>query len=126
MPYADPKDTKDFRKRYKASPNGKINHARGEKKYAAKLRLIVIKHYCGEDIRCQCLGCHTTDICFLQVDHIDGKGHSHRIGVNRAVGKALWLWIIKNNFPQGFQILCSNCNYAKKCGPCCPMTGKKH
>ncbi len=126
MPYASPEDAKAQRKRYWQSPHGKAVHARCEKKYAEKLRFKVIKHYCGKTIRCQCLGCHTRAIIFLQVDHVDGKGHSHRIGANRAVSKALWLWIIKNKFPKGFQILCSNCNHAKKCKSACPMAGRKH
>ena len=28
-------------------------------------------------------------------------------------GQVLRNWIIKNNFPKGFQVLCHNCNYAK-------------
>ena len=26
---------------------------------------------------------------------------------------SLLVWIVKNNFPKGFQILCHNCNLAK-------------
>ena len=32
--------------------------------------------------------------------------------LKRTVG--LHKWIIENNFPKGFQILCHNCNYAKR------------
>ena len=38
-------------------------------------------------------------------------------------------WIIKNNFPKGFQVLCSNCNFAKglkKNNNKCPMKNKPH
>ncbi len=28
-------------------------------------------------------------------------------------GQVLHKWVIENNFPKGFQILCHNCNYAK-------------
>ncbi len=34
-------------------------------------------------------------------------------------GKTFYDWLMKNNFPQGFQTLCWNCNFAKhKFGEC--------
>ena len=44
-------------------------------------------------------------------------------------GTVLNLWIIKHNFPKGFQILCKNCNQAKgmkKNNNECPMKNKPH
>ena len=35
-------------------------------------------------------------------------------------GEALNRWIIQNNFPKGFQILCQNCNFAKGHYEKCP------
>jgi hypothetical protein len=113
--------------RYRKSVNGKAAHARAEKKYAQKIKLQVIKHYCGgSKIKCQCPGCRTVAVCFLQIDHVDGKGHSHKIGGHPSVGKSLWRWLIRNNFPPGFQVLCSNCNSAKRCSASCPMSGERH
>ena len=36
------------------------------------------------------------------------------------VGTTLLGWIIKNNFPEGFKILCHNCNNAKGFYGKCP------
>ena len=68
---------------------------------------------------CRCCG-KNSHIEFLAIDHIAGKKQMDselelvKLGyssLKRNVG--LWNWIIKNNFPKGFQILCHNCNYAK-------------
>jgi hypothetical protein len=56
---------------------------------------------CGEDRK----------IC-LTIDHINNNGAEHRkkIGKN---SKQLIGWIIRNNYPPLFQILCRNCNWIK-------------
>ena len=68
---------------------------------------------------CRCCG-ENFHIDFLAVDHIAGikkmdfepelvkSGYSSSMG-----GTNLMHWIIANNFPTGFQILCHNCNVAK-------------
>lgn len=57
---------------------------------------------------CRC--CGETRREFLQIDHVNNDGYQHR----KRIGKAsLYNWLIKNNFPPGFQVLCSSCNFAK-------------
>lgn len=73
--------------------------------YQRKARQRAIEFYGGI---CAC--CGENEIKFLAIDHINNNGASHR----RSIGtKNVALWIIKNNFPKGFQILCHNCNMAK-------------
>lgn len=57
---------------------------------------------------CKCCGEDHDD--FLAIDHIyeDGAAHRKKIGPSR-----IYRWLIKNNFPGGFQVLCFNCNWAK-------------
>jgi hypothetical protein len=51
----------------------------------------------------------------LEIDHIDGEGTKHR----SQVGRHITDWLIRNNMPDGFQILCANCNRGKgKFGEC--------
>jgi hypothetical protein len=94
-----------------------------------KIRLIVFTHYCGGKPCCQCPGCRTTYIGFLQLDHVkgDGKSHckKHKLGFG---GNRTWTWVLKNGFPEGFQVLCANCNSTggKRLKDQCPMHGKKH
>lgn len=72
-------------------------------------KLRVYNHYSNYDIKCNC--CGERHIEFLAIDHINNDGYKHR--KSQGVGKELINWIIKNNFPNGFQILCFNCNWAK-------------
>jgi hypothetical protein len=57
----------------------------------------------------KCKICGTDIQEFLQIDHIDGGGNKHR----RSLSMSFYDWLIKNNFPNGFQILCANCNQEK-------------
>lgn len=84
--------------------NHKIYHS---KKYPlAKLQ--VLNYYSKGMIRCAC--CGENNIKFLTIDHINNEGHKHRKEIK---GQILIYWLIKNNLPEGFQILCYNCNCAK-------------
>jgi hypothetical protein len=95
--------------------------------YNAKLRLEVFTHYCGGEPRCQCLGCKTTFIEFLQLDHVIGNGAAHRKENNLGTGGArLWRWVRANGYPEGFQMLCRNCNGAKFTRTLCPLHGQPH
>lgn len=47
----------------------------------------------------------------LSIDHIDGGGAKHRKGLTTS---NIYRWLIKNNFPTGFQVLCMNCQFIKK------------
>ena len=75
-----------------------------------KRRLAVLNYYSNGKIECNC--CGECIYKFLAIDHIDnryGSGKEHR----KLNGQALQDWIVKNNFPEGFQILCHNCNIGK-------------
>ena len=68
---------------------------------------------------CRCCG-ENSHIEFLAIDHIAGKKQMDsepkllKLGYSSSLdGDFLLAWIIKNNFPEVFQILCHNCNYAK-------------
>lgn len=52
---------------------------------------------------CQC--CGETQLEFLSIDHINGGGILHRKTIS-----SLYQWLIKNHFPEGFRVLCINCN----------------
>ena len=98
-----------------------LNHERKE---------IVYTHYSkklsNSDVSC-CNCCGYVGIKFLTVDHIIPKREMEKdpkmikMGF-RAKRKASSLsqWLITNNFPIGFQILCWNCNVAKGILGKCP------
>lgn len=78
-----------------------------------KLKSLIIETYgnicacCGEDA-----------IEFLSIDHINGGGHKHR--KKTGGGTSFYLWLKRNNYPPGFQVLCYNCNQAKGYYGKCP------
>lgn len=63
---------------------------------------------------CKCACCGETHMEFLSIDHIDGKGAEHRrmLTGSRSNGSTVYGWLIRNNFPSGFRVLCFNCNFA--------------
>lgn len=72
----------------------------------AKLRKEIITHYGG---KCACCGQSIKE--FLSIDHINGGGNAHRREI-KASGINLYRWLRKNNYPEGFRVLCMNCNWA--------------
>jgi hypothetical protein len=69
-----------------------------------RIRLLAISHYSKGLNRCDC--CGETEIRFLTFDHIDGGGSRHK----KSTSLNLVAWLYKNKFPDGFQVLCFNCN----------------
>jgi len=95
-----------------------INSNRG-KQINKNQKKLIFDHYGN---KCGC--CGESNLIFLELDHINGGGHQHRIKL-RKQGVTMYRWIIKNNFPEGFQTLCSNCNRGRyKNGGICPHQQK--
>ena len=88
----------------------KLNHI--------KKRKIVLQFYGGTPPRCAC--CGESQYEFLTLDHINNDGAEQRKSTNQWGGSNAYGWLIKNNFPDGFQILCWNCNCSKGFYGRCP------
>ena len=73
-------------------------------------RHLAISAYGGK-----CVCCGETEIVFLTFDHINGGGNKHR-RESYLARKALASWLVKNNYPPGFRILCFNCHMALRLG----------
>jgi len=87
-----------------------------QRNYMQKLKEAVINHYSPNHV-CQWKGCTWTDSDALSVDHInnDGAEHFRKLGKGRHFGgRQFYLWLIRNNFPKGFQILCMNHQWLKR------------
>jgi hypothetical protein len=109
------KENPEWYKNYYSENKEKIKNRAIERRN--KNRLIVLNHYSGGVAHCAC--CGETEFDFLTLDHINGGGTKHRTDVNKP-GSEFYYWIIKNDFPEGFQILCMNCNFAKGIFGECP------
>jgi hypothetical protein len=93
------------RKRYKQKHRDKVRASK--RRYYAKLRLEVLTHYSNGSLKCAV--CGDDHLEFLGIDHINGGGNKHRIEIKTLFYK----WLKVNNYPAGFQVLCSNCNMKK-------------
>ena len=87
-------------------------------KCVMRLKKKVIDAYGG---KCSCKGCGEDNFYFLTVDHVnnDGAAYRKKLG-HKHMGIALYRWLIDNNFPKEFQILCWNCNCGKRFLTDCP------
>jgi len=72
----------------------------------AKIRLRILRHYSPN---LACAACGYRDIRALSLDHINRNGREMRA----RLGSHERQWIIKNNFPEGYQVLCMNCQFIK-------------
>jgi len=84
--------------------------ARQVKDARDKRRKEVLEHYSNGKMVCAC--CEESHVEFLTIDHVDGGGSKHRKKVGYS-GSPFYYWLIKNDFPEGYQVLCHNCNFAK-------------
>jgi hypothetical protein len=90
-----------------------------QKKYAIT-KAAVFSAYGGYVCAC----CGETERAFLSLDHINNDGAEFRrmiAGKRTAAGQTTYRWLERHNFPEGFQVLCMNCQHGKRmCGGICP------
>lgn len=83
-------------------------HAR----YRRQLREEAISAYGGK-----CVCCGECGFLFLGIDHIDGGGNAHRaevLGAKNRAGARFYAWLKRHGWPEGFRVLCFNCNMARE------------
>lgn len=67
--------------------------------------------------RCTC--CGESNLIFLAIDHINGGGALERRRKGRnGGGSRIYMRLRREGWPEGFQVLCFNCNWAKANGGC--------
>jgi hypothetical protein len=80
-----------------------------ERQHREELRTKVFDHY-GRVCAC----CGSTES--PTIDHINGGGTAHRLevlGRGKVAGWVFYRWLVENDFPEGFQVLCFPCNQSK-------------
>lgn len=80
-------------------------------KYTRRLKHSVLAHYANGVPRCR--KCGELDITALTVDHMNGGGRQHLLGLQMKGGAQFYRWLRDQGFPQGYQVLCFNCNCSK-------------
>ncbi len=85
-----------------------------------KLKQKVIDAYGGE---CAC--CHDDFIGRLTIDHKNNDGAEHRRSIGSKGGSSFYHYLVVNNFPEGYQVLCASCNLSKFTMGYCPHKKKE-
>jgi len=86
--------------------------SRRERKYR------VLDFYSEGKLRCEI--CGYEDMRALTLDHVNGGGNKQRKLLSSvstcvaASGTAIYAWIEHNNYPEGFRILCMNCQFVQR------------
>ncbi len=117
-PYCKACCKKDNKRKYLANREVRLAHSREYVRnnrarvnarmaeWKKNLRLAVLHHYSRGSMSCALCGERCTD--FLVIDHIAGGGNEHRKNIR---GVSIYVWLHRNNYPDGFRVLCFNCNY---------------
>lgn len=82
--------------------------------YGSAIRLEVLRAYGGDPPCCAC--CGERELVFLALDHVRNNGAADR----QLIGDShrIFRWLRRQGFPPGYQVLCHNCNWAKRMGGC--------
>ena len=77
-------------------------------KWYLKKKIGILSHYSSGLMKCA--HCGFDDIRALSIDHINGGGAPHR----KITGNDVYGWLKRNGFPEGYQVLCMNCQLIKR------------
>jgi len=75
-----------------------------------KIKDEVLRHYSPN---LTCARCGFSDLRALTIDHCNGGGNRQREQLKRR-GVSFYMWLRRNKYPSGYQILCMNCQFIKK------------
>ena len=80
------------------------------RRYHERLKIEVLTHYGNGKFAC--VRCGEVRIPCLSIDHINGGGVAQSKVVG--IGHKLYRWLRRENYPNGYQTLCMNCQAMKK------------
>ncbi len=86
-------------------------------------KALLVAHYSNNANKCAC--CGESEVRFLTIDHIDGNGSEHRKSSGCGTGSVFYNWLLREGMPEGYQVLCYNCNLARRHGKCPHQLGRK-
>jgi len=89
------------------------------KLYQRKSRWAVLSYYSGGGIpKCAC--CGETRYEFLAINHKENNPDKRTVKEKRISGLRIITWLINHNLPEGFNVLCHNCNCSDGFSGFCP------
>jgi hypothetical protein len=118
--YAANAEAERERKRLYYEANAEAERERARRNREAARTTVLIHYSLTTPPSCAC--CGTTES--LTIDHVNGGGATHReelFGRKGSAGWQFYAWLIANNFPPGYQVLCRRCNRSKGIGTRCQL-----
>ena len=112
---AEYKKNSDRRREREVDPDVRAQRLAMNKRFTDALRDTALRRYGGTPPTCACCGEHRRE--FLAIDHIGGGGNKHRKEVKKAT---IYSWLKREGYPDGFRVLCHNCNMAIGFYKTCP------
>lgn len=93
-----------------------------------RYKILVLGFYSKNKYVCAC--CKEADVRFLQIEHINGDGAEHRLrlGHNKkgmCASHQVYKWLVDQNYPSGYEVLCGSCNSARHIYGVCPHKCRK-
>lgn len=101
---------KERNQKFRSIQSNRLRLNEKSREYDKQIKIEVFMHYSNGTMKCACCGENYLE--FLSIDHINNNGSKHRKELD-GPGTKLHRWLKKNNYPEGFQVLCMNCNFAK-------------
>lgn len=123
MPYKDKEVKRRFDKIYAAKRREHLTRL-------ARLRSQELKSKVYSAYGNQCSCCGEEEREFLQLDHINNDGNEDRRlvfkGRNKGNYATFYRHVLNLGCPKSlYQLLCANCNWAKRCNSVCPHERKR-
>jgi hypothetical protein len=97
---------KETRKLYAQTHKEKINNW----KRLSHLKDKILAFYVYSDGTMKCSLCNSPNFSCLGLDHINGGGTHHRT-TNPMANNNIYRLVMLQGFPEGYRLLCQNCNY---------------
>jgi hypothetical protein len=104
---AHKEEQKVYRKTYRERHRDELNRYKFDLR--KKHRNLCIEHYSNGTFRCN--NCGYGIYGALTIDHALNDGAKHRRETLKTA--PIYSWLVSHNLPEGYQILCFNCNFLK-------------
>ena len=104
---------KKYSREYRSNEEYKKRKNKKTRESRALLRLEILNHYSNEALICA--RCGFGDVRALDLDHMDNNGCDHRKAIGRrGATYDIYSQLKREGFPEGYQVLCRNCNWIKE------------
>ncbi len=81
-----------------------------DKALRGSIKVSLLSHYSNGSM--VCAKCGFSDMKALSIDHINGGGNKHRKETGEGIN--FYRWLRRSNYPEGYQVLCMNCQFIKR------------